>query len=93
MDVEYGAVTLRANDVDATFATSLFLHSTVISKNVSGRVTIDAGLKSFATDGPLPRGSAGAPVGTTYSFSEMSTIVSPFQLRLIACRLAALSHS
>jgi D-serine deaminase-like pyridoxal phosphate-dependent protein len=68
MDVEYGAVTLRANDADAVFATSLFLHSTVISKNVPGRVTIDAGLKSFATDGPLPHVSAGAPVGTTYSF-------------------------
>jgi len=68
MDVEYGAVTLRVNDGDAAFATSLFLHSTVISKNVPGRVTIDAGLKSFATDGPLPRVRAGAPVGTTYSF-------------------------
>jgi 3-hydroxy-D-aspartate aldolase len=68
MDVEYGAVTLRANDADAAFATSLFLHSTVISKNVPGRVTIYAGLKSFATDGPLPHVSAGAPVGTTYSF-------------------------
>jgi 3-hydroxy-D-aspartate aldolase len=68
MDVEYGAVTLRANDAGAAFAPSLFLHSAVISKNVPGRVTIDAGLKSFATDGPLPRVSAGAPVGTSYSF-------------------------
>jgi 3-hydroxy-D-aspartate aldolase len=68
MDVEYGAVTLRADNADAEFATSLFLHSTVISKNVPGRVTIDAGLKSFATDGPLPRVSAGAPAETTYSF-------------------------
>jgi len=68
MDVEYGAVTLRANNAAAPFATSLFLHSTVVSKNVPGQVTIDAGLKSFATDGPLPRVSAGAPVGTTYSF-------------------------
>ena len=68
MDVEYSAVTLRANDAEAAFDTSLFLHSTVISKNVPGRVTIDAGLKSFATDGPLPHVSAGAPGGTTYSF-------------------------
>jgi D-serine deaminase-like pyridoxal phosphate-dependent protein len=68
MDVEYGAVTLRASDADPVFATSLFLHSTVISKNVRGQVTTDAGLKSFATDGPLPRVSAGAPVGTAYSF-------------------------
>ena len=68
MDVEYGAVTLRASDAGPAFATSLFLHSTVISKNVPGQVTTDAGLKSFATDGPLPRVSAGAPVGTAYSF-------------------------
>jgi 3-hydroxy-D-aspartate aldolase len=68
MDVEYGAVKLRASDADAAFGTSLSLHSAVISKNVPGRATIDAGLKSFATDGPLPRVSAGAPVGTTYSF-------------------------
>jgi hypothetical protein len=42
MDVEYSAVALRANDADAAFAGSLFLHSTVISKNVPGTVTIDA---------------------------------------------------
>ena len=68
MDVEYGAVALRASDAGPAFATSLFLHSTVISTNVPGQVTTDAGLKSFATDGPLPRVSAGAPVGTSYSF-------------------------
>ena len=68
MDVEYGAVTLRADNAGPAFATSLFLHSTVISKNMPGQVTTDAGLKSFATDGPLPLVSAGAPVGTTYSF-------------------------
>jgi D-serine deaminase-like pyridoxal phosphate-dependent protein len=68
MDVEYGDVTLRANDAGPVFATSLFLRSTVSSTNVPGQVTIDAGLKSFATDGPLPRMHAGAPVGTVYSF-------------------------
>jgi D-serine deaminase-like pyridoxal phosphate-dependent protein len=68
MDVEYGAVSLRASDADPAFATSLFLHSTVISNNVPGQVTTDAGLKSLATDGPLPRVSSGAPAGTAYSF-------------------------
>jgi D-serine deaminase-like pyridoxal phosphate-dependent protein len=68
MDVEYEAVTLRANEADAGFAASLFLHSAVVSKNVPGKATIDAGLKSFATDGPLPRVSAGAPAGSTYEF-------------------------
>jgi D-serine deaminase-like pyridoxal phosphate-dependent protein len=65
MDVEYNAVTLGG---DAAFATSLFLHSTVVSNNVPGQATIDAGLKSFATDGPLPKVSTGAPAGTTYTF-------------------------
>ena len=93
MDVEYGAVSLGANDADAPFATSLFLHSTVISKNVPGMVTIDAGLKSFATDGPLPRVSGGAPGERPTRFSGMSTVVSASQLRRIACHLAAWSHS
>jgi Predicted amino acid aldolase or racemase len=65
MDVEYNAVTLGGN---AAFATSLFVHSTVVSNNVPGQATIDAGLKSFATDGPLPKVIAGAPAGTTYAF-------------------------
>jgi D-serine deaminase-like pyridoxal phosphate-dependent protein len=65
MDVEYNAVTLGGN---AAFATSLFVHSTVVSNNVPGQATMDAGLKSFATDGPRPKVSAGAPDGTTYAF-------------------------
>src|SRR5215472_6492253 len=65
MDVEYNAVSLGGN---AAFDTSLFVHSTVVSNNVPGQATIDAGLKSLATDGPLPKVSAGAPVGTTYTF-------------------------
>jgi D-serine deaminase-like pyridoxal phosphate-dependent protein len=65
MDVEYNTVTLGGN---AAFATSLFVHSTVVSNNVRGQATIDAGLKSFATDGPLPKVSAGATAGTTYAF-------------------------
>jgi 3-hydroxy-D-aspartate aldolase len=65
MDVEYNAVALGGQ---AAFATSLFVYSTVISNNVPGQATIDAGLKSFATDGPLPQVGAGAPAGTTYAF-------------------------
>ncbi len=65
MDVEYNAVALG---VQAAFETSLFVYSTVISSNVPGQATLDAGLKSFATDGPLPRIRDGAPSGTTYAF-------------------------
>ena len=65
MDVEYNAVTLGGN---AAFDTSLFVQSAVVSNNVPGQATIDAGLKTFATDGPLPRVSTGAPTGTAYTF-------------------------
>jgi D-serine deaminase-like pyridoxal phosphate-dependent protein len=65
MDVEYNAVSLGGS---ATFATSLFVQSTVVSSNVRGQATIDAGLKSFAADGPMPKVAAGAPSGTTYTF-------------------------
>ena len=65
MDVEYNGVTLGGN---VAFATSLFIYSTVISSNIPGQSIIDAGLKSFATDGPLPEVSAGSPAATTYAF-------------------------
>jgi D-serine deaminase-like pyridoxal phosphate-dependent protein len=65
MDVEYNGVTLGGS---TAFDTSLFICSTVISSNIPGQATIDAGLKSFATDGPLPKVVAGAPSGTAYSF-------------------------
>lgn len=53
MDVEYDLVELfgdRPNPYDV----SLFLRTSVISANVEGQVTVNAGFKSFATDGPEP---------------------------------------
>lgn len=46
---------------DAGFETSLFIQAQVISANQGDWVTLDAGLKAMATDGPLPR-----PVGARF---------------------------
>lgn len=54
MDVEYNDVQLfpdRANP----YETSLFLRTSVVNNKVPGQLTINAGFKSFATDGPLAR--------------------------------------
>lgn len=63
MDREYREA--LAGDADGAFATSLFVQAQVISANHPSWVTIDAGLKSMATDGPLPR-----PVGERFGASK-----------------------
>ncbi|NIA71589.1 DSD1 family PLP-dependent enzyme [Pelagibius litoralis] len=67
-DVEYDAVDL-AGDGRRPFRAGLVVYSRVISANHQGFVTIDAGSKSIATDGPLPEIVFGAPEGTRYSIS------------------------
>lgn len=52
MDVEYQAVELTKEN-DTPFSPSLFVLSSVVSTNPLFAV-VDAGLKSFATDGPRP---------------------------------------
>lgn len=54
MDVEYNDVELF-NDKDNPYRTSLFLRTSVVNNKVPGQLTINAGFKSFATDGPLAR--------------------------------------
>ena len=66
MDVQYNAIERRGGA--GPFRTSLFVHTSVISANVAGVATTDAGFKAFATDGPEPGVHAGAPEGTTYGF-------------------------
>lgn len=68
MDVDYDRVELRDGANEQPFAPSLFVRSTVISANQPDMVTTDAGLKRFATDGPMPHVAAGAPEGATYKF-------------------------
>lgn len=52
MDREYRDA--LGDDPDGAFAQALVVASTVISANHPKWVTLDAGLKAFATDGPLP---------------------------------------
>jgi D-serine deaminase-like pyridoxal phosphate-dependent protein len=53
MDNQY--VDALGDDPDGAFQTSLFVQAQVISANARRWVTVDAGLKAFATDGPPPR--------------------------------------
>ena len=67
MDVQYVEVEPTTSK-GWRFEPALFVQASVISANHVGHVTIDAGLKCFATDGPVPDVSRGAPPGTTYKF-------------------------
>ena len=68
MDVEYADEALWS-DGDQPFDAALFVQTTVISTNHSSQATTDAGLKAFATDGPLPLIARGAPAGANYKFT------------------------
>ena len=78
MDVQYNAV-MRRDGTPGPFVTSLFVQSTVICANIAEAVTTDAGFKAFATDGPMPEITDGAPEGSTYDFmgDEHGRIVLP----------------
>ncbi len=67
MDVEYLDVHCR-DAGDWRFAPALTVRATVVSANHDGLATLDAGLKCFATDGPLPRFASGAPIGAVYDY-------------------------
>lgn len=68
MDVEYADEALWS-DGGPLFDAGLYVQTTVISANRPGQVTTDAGLKAFATDGPLPTIAQGAPAGAAYKFT------------------------
>lgn len=57
MDVEYNEVELVERDANP-FASSLFVKALVISANVQGHVTLNAGFKCLSADGPAPRPAA-----------------------------------
>ena len=56
MDVEYLAIGGKdfSYDYYGDFEPSLTVLTTAISQPAKGKITVDAGKKSFATDGPLP---------------------------------------
>lgn len=66
-DVEYDACALTPEN-PRPFAPALFVHATVVNDVHDSHAVIDAGLKSFATDGPAPVFADGAPAGATYRF-------------------------
>jgi 3-hydroxy-D-aspartate aldolase len=61
------------------FETALFVDARVVSANATGLVTVDAGLKAFASEGEPPAIVSGAPSGSRYSFmgDEHGAIVLP----------------
>lgn len=54
-------------DADGAFEQSLFVQAQVVSINAKEWVTVDAGLKAFSTDGPVPR-PAGKRFGGSHYF-------------------------
>jgi 3-hydroxy-D-aspartate aldolase len=67
MDKQYCDVRI-ANAAPLPFETSLLVQTTVISANMPGLATTDAGFKAFATDAGAPVLHAGAPDGASYFF-------------------------
>ena len=68
MDAQYLACDLAGEGEPAPFETALMIDARVVSANTPGHVTLDAGLKAFATDAGAPTVLSGAPVGATYRF-------------------------
>jgi D-serine deaminase-like pyridoxal phosphate-dependent protein len=56
------------DDADGAFEQSLFVQAQVISINAEEWITIDAGLKAFATDGPVPRPTGKRFEGSRYFY-------------------------
>jgi D-serine deaminase-like pyridoxal phosphate-dependent protein len=68
MDAQYLACDLSGDGEASPFETALMVDARVVSANTPGLVTLDAGLKAFATDAGVPTVLSGAPVGATYRF-------------------------
>ena len=78
MDADYGRV--RQDDGSPLpFKPALFVLATVVSANREGQVTVDAGTKALAVNGPPPAHLIGAPDGSSYVFAgdEHGTIRLP----------------
>ena len=78
MDRQYGDCALR-EDGPNPFETSLMVDARVISASHPTLVTVDAGLKAFATEAGPPPILAGAPEGSVYRFmgDEQGAILPP----------------
>jgi Putative serine dehydratase domain len=67
MDADYGAIR-QADGQRLPFAQALFVLATVVSANQPGQITVDAGTKALATNGPMPDCFRGLPDGARYAF-------------------------
>ncbi|MBT4486676.1 MAG: DSD1 family PLP-dependent enzyme, partial [Rhodospirillaceae bacterium] len=67
MDVQYLTVQQSADGAQP-YGTALFVQTSVVNINHPSYAVTDAGLKSFATDGPFPIIARGAPQGATYRY-------------------------
>jgi D-serine deaminase-like pyridoxal phosphate-dependent protein len=78
MDADYARLRER-NGMPLPYDNALFVLATVISVNRAGQVTVDAGTKALAVNGPLPDRIVGAPSGSRYTFAgdEHGTITLP----------------
>ena len=68
MDSDYARI-LDENGAGPCFEPSLFVLATVVSTNRPGEVTVDAGTKALATNGPPPCIFGGVPKGSSYRFA------------------------
>jgi D-serine deaminase-like pyridoxal phosphate-dependent protein len=68
MDADYASVLDEAGAAPP-FTPSLFVLATVVSVNRPGQVTVDAGTKALATNGPPPRHLIGVGPGASYRFA------------------------
>jgi D-serine deaminase-like pyridoxal phosphate-dependent protein len=68
MDADYARI-LSRNGEGLPFECSLFMLTTVTSANRPGQVTVDAGTKSLAVNGPAPHLLLGAPDGSVFQFA------------------------
>lgn len=87
-DAQYEPV--LGNGVDAEpFETSLLCQASVVSTQAAEYVTLDAGVKSLATDGPLPRVARGAPSGAHYAFfgDEHGKLVCPGERPMLGAKV------
>ncbi|HEX8300018.1 DSD1 family PLP-dependent enzyme [Sphingomonas sp.] len=82
LDREYGDCELRG----PAFEPSLFVDASVISANTPDMVTIDAGLKAFATDSGVPVITAGADGHFVFMGDEQGAVMGK-ELPALAARI------
>jgi D-serine deaminase-like pyridoxal phosphate-dependent protein len=68
MDADYGRLRHTPNK-ELPFKNALFVLATVISANHEDQVTVDAGTKAIAFNGPAPKILLGVSQGSTFAFA------------------------